>query len=78
MSASGSKFFKSEVMKNKYVWYAVIACIILLTASYQISVVRKALDIFPMSGEDWLISIGMSVVSLILIQISKSLNIIQQ
>ena len=78
MSASGSKFFKSEVMKNKYVWYAVIACIILLTASYQISVVRKALDIFPMSGEDWLISIAMSVVSLILIQISKSLNIIQQ
>lgn len=78
MNASGSRFFKSEVMRNKYVWYAVMSCIILLFISYQIEVVRRALDIFPMSKEDWMITVGMSFASLVIIQIVKTLKLIQQ
>lgn len=78
MNATGSNFFTSEVMKNRLVWYAVIACVVLLVISYQVPVVRKALDISPMSAEDWIISIGMSFVSLVLIQLGKSLKLAQQ
>ncbi|MBS1554108.1 MAG: cation-translocating P-type ATPase [Bacteroidetes bacterium] len=78
MNAAGSRFFTSEVMKNRYVWYAVVACLALLFISYQIEIVRKALDIFPMSNEDWMISIGMSFTSLILIQIFKAFKIVRQ
>ena len=78
MNDAGSNFFRSEVVKNKYVWYATLISIVLLGLSYKIPIISKALDILPMSAEDWLISIGMSVVSLILIQISKALNIIRQ
>ena len=78
MNATGSNFFKSEVMKNRYVWYAVVACLILLGISYQVTVVREALDIYPMSNEDWMISIGMSFTSLILIQIFKAFKIVRQ
>jgi Ca2+-transporting ATPase len=78
MNASGSKFFTSEVMKNRYVWYALLACLALLFISYQVEIVRKALDIFPMSKDDWMIAAGMSVLSLIIIQFAKSLNLIKQ
>ncbi|MBN8577935.1 MAG: cation-translocating P-type ATPase [Cytophagales bacterium] len=78
MNAVGSKFFTSEVMKNRYVWYAVLACLVLLFISYQIEVVRRALDIFPMSKEDWMISVGMSLLSLVVIQIVKSLKLVRQ
>ena len=78
MNASGSNFFKSEVMKNKYIWYAVIACIVLLVISYNVTIIRDALDIYPMSKEDWLISGGMSFGSLIIIQIFKAFKIVRQ
>lgn len=78
MNAAGSKFFTSEVMKNRYVWYAVLACLVLLFISYQIEVVRRALDIFRMSSEDWMISVGMSLLSLVVIQIVKSLKLVRQ
>lgn len=78
MNATGSNFFKSEVMKNRYVWYAVIGCIVLLAISYNVTIIRDALDIYPMSKEDWLISGGMSFVSLIFIQIFKAFKIVRQ
>lgn len=78
MNATGSNFFTSEVMKNRFVWYAVMACAALLAISYQVPVIRKALDISAMSAEDWIISIGMSLVSMILIQIGKSLKLARQ
>ncbi len=78
MNSTGSYFLTSEIMRNKYVWYAVAACLILLGISYQITVVRRALDIYAMSREDWMISIGMSLVSLVIIQVSKTFKIITQ
>ncbi|MBY0434550.1 MAG: HAD-IC family P-type ATPase, partial [Cyclobacteriaceae bacterium] len=78
MNAAGSRFFTSEVMKNRYVWYAVVACLALPFISYQVEIVRKALDIFPMSKEDWMISAGMSLLSLVVIQVAKSLNLVRQ
>ncbi|MBS1505967.1 MAG: cation-translocating P-type ATPase [Bacteroidetes bacterium] len=79
MSSSGSSnFFKNEVFTNRYVWYATVASFVLLFLSYQVIIVRKALDIYPMSYEDWLIAIGMSFTSLVLIQISKTFKMISQ
>lgn len=78
MNATDSNFFKSEVMRNKYVWYAVVACLILLAISYQITIIREALNIFPMTKEDWTIILGMSLVSLIMIQAGKKLKIAKQ
>ncbi len=79
MSSTGSgKFFKNEVFKNKYVWYAIVASLVLMFIAYQIPIVQKTLHLIPMSGVDWLIIIGMSFLSLIIIQISKALKIIQQ
>lgn len=75
---SNSSFFKSEVIRNKYVWRAIILSLIILIGIYNIEPIRKAVTLYSMSIYDWLISIGASVVSLIIIQIGKKLKIAQQ
>jgi len=75
---NGTSFFNSEIFRNKYVWGAVALSVIILLGVYAIEPVRKVLSIYEMSVYDWLISIGASIVSLIIIQIGKKLKIAQQ
>lgn len=75
---NGTSFFNSEVFKNKYIWVSIVLSIIILLGVYAIEPVRKVLSIYEMSVNDWLICIGASFVSLIVIQIGKKLKIAQQ
>ncbi|HEX8041299.1 MAG TPA: cation-translocating P-type ATPase [Chryseosolibacter sp.] len=78
MNAAGSGFFKSEVVRNKYIWYAVAACILFLFVSSQVTVIRAALDVYRMSILDWIISVGLSFLSLLIIQLFKGFKIVTQ
>jgi P-type Ca2+ transporter type 2C len=78
MGGNHSSFFKSEVFRNKYVWGAIAFSVAILIGMYAIEPVRKVLSLYEMSVYDWLISIGASVVSLIIIEIGKKLKIAQQ
>lgn len=78
MGGNHSSFFKSEVFRNKYVWGAIALSVAILLGIYAIEPVRKVLSLYEMSASDWLISVGASVVSLIIIQIGKKLKIAQQ
>lgn len=75
---SSSSFFKSEVIRSKYVWGAILLSLLILVVFYNIEPMRKVLTLHNMSVNDWLISIGGSVVSLVIIQIGKKLKIAQQ
>ncbi len=75
---NGSSFFNSEVFRNKYIWGAIILSLIILFGIYAIEPIRKMLSIYEMSAKDWLISIGASTASLILIRIAKKLKIVHQ
>jgi len=68
-------FFNNEVMKNKYVWYSVIASLLILFGVIQISYVRKALNIIPMTIQEWVIILAAAFSSLIIIQGVKSLKL---
>ena len=68
-------FFKSEVIKSKYVWYAVIASLVILIGLIQISFVRQALNIVPMTMREWIIILSASISSVIIIQVAKSLKL---
>ncbi len=78
MGSNNSFFFKSEVFRNKYVWGAMALSIVILIGLYIIEPVRKVLSLYEMSAYDWFIAVGASVVSLIIIQVGKKLNIAQQ
>ena len=75
---SSSSFFSSEVFRSKHVWGAIAISTGLLLGAYAFDPIRKILSIYEMSVYDWLISIGASVISLIIIQIGKKLKIAQQ
>ena len=76
--SSSSSFFKSEVIRSKYVWGAIVLSLMILVVFYNIEAMRKVLTLHNMSVNDWLISIGASVVSLVIIQMGKKLKIAQQ
>lgn len=76
--ASGHSFFKSEIIKNKYVWYSIFISALIVILAYAIQPIRNVLSIYQMSLTDWFIIIGASILSLIIIQIGKKLKIAQQ
>jgi Ca2+-transporting ATPase len=78
MNASGSNFFRSEVIRNRYVWYALVINLVLLVALYEITVIRTVLQLYPLSIYDWMIVCGFSLSSMVINQIAKTLNIVKQ
>jgi len=71
-------FFNNEVIKNKYVWYAVIASLVILIGVIQIPYVREALNIVSMSMQEWIIILAASITSVIIVQSAKSLKFFKQ
>ena len=68
-------FFNNEVIKNKYVWYAVTGSVVILIGVIQIPFVRQALNIVPMTFTEWIIILTAAVSSVIIIQVAKSLKL---
>ncbi len=71
----GVRFYKTEVFRSKYVWYAVVSCIVLTLLSYWILPLRKVLEVSIYGWRDWSIVLIASLSSLLLIQIFKKLKL---
>jgi len=67
----GVAFYKSEVFRNRYVWYAVLGCIVIALLSYFVVPLRKVLEVSIYGWEDWSIVIVFSFLSLIINQALK-------
>jgi len=70
-------FWRTEVVRNRYVWFAIGACILIVALLYQIVPVRTALSIAPMSVADWGVSIGAGLLAMIIIRLGKHLKFFQ-
>ncbi|MBB1286857.1 HAD-IC family P-type ATPase [Flavisolibacter sp. BT320] len=68
-------FFNNEVVRNKFVWYAVGASLLILLGIVQIPIVRQALNVIPMTIQEWTIILSASVGSVLIIQAAKSLKL---
>lgn len=78
MGNTGTSFFKSEVFRNKYVWYSIIVSVALLFVLYLLEPLREVLSIHRMSMEDLWVCISASLISLIIIQIAKAFKFVKQ
>ncbi len=77
MSTEKSKsFFKTDVFRNKYVWYATVICLVLTLGAYLIPPVAKVLSLYSPSWQDLTIMFGFSLLSLVINQILKRTKII--
>jgi len=70
----GVAFHKTEVFRNRYVWYAVAGCVILAMLSYWIVPVRNILEVTIYGWKDWTIVIVASFLSLFMIQLVKRMR----
>ena len=76
MASVNASFFKSEVFRNRYVWYALTACLLIIISVFFIPPARTALAIQPLTRTDWLVVLASAFSSLLLIQFLKRTNII--
>ncbi len=74
MGSIDAPFFKTEVMRNRYVWWAVGICLLIVVGLYEIEVVRTALSVVPMSAADWATSVGAGLAAMVVIRIGKHLQ----
>lgn len=78
MNSKGTSLFKSEVVRNRYVWYSILVCITILIGCYEIGPVRQALSLFRLTISDWTIIVVFSFAGLIINQLAKVFNLIKQ
>jgi P-type Ca2+ transporter type 2C len=76
MSNKSFSFFSSEIIRNKYIWYSLVTSVLLITGCYTIESIRKVLSLYEMSLMDWIISVGASFLSILIIQLLKKTKII--
>lgn len=69
-------FFKNEVTKSKYIWWAVIACLAIMIITYFIVPVRNVLSVKELDGQMLVIILVGSVLPLLFIQVFKRLKMI--
>lgn len=68
-------FFNNEVMRNKWVWAAIVMSVFLIVIAYLIPVIREALTLLPLTIGQYLIVFFAGLGALILIQVVKGLGI---
>lgn len=64
--------FTSDVFQNKYVWFSIVASLLILLIIIQVPVVTSALNIVPMTFAEWVIIVSASIFSIIIIQVFSS------
>lgn len=68
MSSTNSKFIVNEITKNKYVWIALLICILLLVMVFAIPQMRLVLGLKMLSAKLWFITILAGLIPLVLVQ----------
>ncbi|MCB0555213.1 MAG: cation-transporting P-type ATPase, partial [Phaeodactylibacter sp.] len=70
----GTSFWVNEVTKNRWVWGAIVLCLLLTAMGYLIPPLREILSLAPLGWEDMGLVLAFSFGSLILIQVIKRLG----
>jgi Ca2+-transporting ATPase len=74
MNSDERHFFRSDVFTNKYIWFAILGCILVIVILYWIPAVSEVLSITRLSLIDIMIICGSSVLSIVVIQLVKTMG----
>lgn len=75
MGSVNTKFFKSEITSNKFVWASIIISVIMLLLVFLIDPLKEILSIYNLHTADWLVCITTGFVSFLIIRLGKNLKI---
>ncbi len=65
--------FVNQVVKNRYVWYAILFCLVALFTAYFVPILHNTLSFEYLKTVDWLLVAGATVSTIGLIQIVKQI-----
>lgn len=75
MSSPKSRLIVNEVTKNHFIWYAIVICSGLMVFVYLVPQMRTVLGLSVLPINVWGVSLGASLIPLILIQFYKAMTI---
>lgn len=73
MREADEAVFNNQVTRNKYIWYALAFCIIMLIAAYFIPVVSNALSFERLEADTWLLISITAILPLLTNQVIKKI-----
>jgi Ca2+-transporting ATPase len=71
LSSCKISFFRNEVTHNKFIWTALLFCIIILAVFYWVTPLKEILGLHTLNGTMWLIIVATSIAPVVLIQLLK-------
>ncbi|MFP8489006.1 cation-translocating P-type ATPase [Gracilimonas sp. Q87] len=74
MREAEEPIFNNQVTRNKYVWWALLLCIVVLIIAYMVPVISNALSFQDLSLRIWLLIAITSVLPMVTIQLLKQLT----
>jgi Ca2+-transporting ATPase len=69
MRGRGSKLFRNGITRNRFVWLALLLCVILLIGAVYLPGISTVLRVTPPNATGWLLVIGMSLMPAVVGQI---------
>ncbi|GAA4412891.1 cation-transporting P-type ATPase [Nibrella viscosa] len=67
-------FFRNEVTSNKYIWWALVICILILVLTYYVPFLSEVLSIQPMTNQALLLIVAAGIVPVLVIQVIRKLT----
>ncbi|MGE0562758.1 MAG: cation-translocating P-type ATPase [Flavobacteriales bacterium] len=77
MSFGKIVFYKNEVFTNKYIWFALLACIVIIFMAFIVTPIREVLHLYTVSFYDFITIFLSGVCSTLIVQLLKKLNWIE-
>lgn len=71
MRDKNSGIFDNAIVKNKWVWRAIVLCLILIFGAIFVGPVAEVMQLIPPTGEGWLVVVVMSLIPLLVGQLQK-------
>jgi len=71
LPSKSANFWFNEVTRNRYVWLAILLCILLVAIAFALLPVRQALTLEFVTWQQMLLVIGFSLAPVFIIQVLK-------
>jgi Ca2+-transporting ATPase len=71
LSSRKISFINNEIIRNKFIWAALLLCIAIMAVFYFVSPLNTVIGLQMLSGSTWLIIAGISITPVFLIQLFK-------
>ena len=76
LSRGNTFIFKNEIFRNKYVWFALIICLLVMFATYAVIPFRNVFRLIPLNVLELSIILVTSILPVIIIQVLKKLKLV--